>query len=296
MIDIQGEKMDQKRENASGGYGVRRVNAGRQSRGSVRRDVSEEKSSRQAKKKRKKIRLTRTEIRRAAVFVAVLILAVILVFMTPLFNISEIRVEGNTVVELKTIKEKIGDVIGTNLFATRSRRIEESLLEISQISNVNVKKKLIPPSLEITIEESVPAAYMLSGGSVIVVDTSLVVIDDAGHYNTDSLPSISGIGVPSYKLNERLTADSAEKADILEELLYDLDRSKLLGRVTYISIDDITDIRFNYDNRLEAKCGSAFELERKLRMFKESINSGSISENSIGTMDLSVPGQAVYSP
>ncbi|MBR0365804.1 MAG: FtsQ-type POTRA domain-containing protein, partial [Clostridia bacterium] len=274
--------MDQKRENASGGYGTRRVSAGRQSRGSVRRDMPEEKPSRQAKKKRKKIRLTRTEIRGAIVFLAALILAVILVFMTPLFNISEIRVDGNTVVELQTIKEKVGDVIGTNLFAIRSRRIEESLLEISQISNVNVKKKLIPPSLEITIEESIPAAYMLSGGSVIVVDTALVVIDDAGHYNTDTLPSVSGIGVPSYKLNERLTADSAEKADLLEELLYNLDRSKLLDRVTYISIDDITDIRFNYDNRLEVMCGSALELERKLRMFKESINSGSISENSIG--------------
>ena len=288
--------MDQKRENASGGYGTRRVSAGRQSRNSVRRDVPEEKPRQRAEKKRKRIRFNRTQIRGAAVFVAVLILTVILVFMTPLFNIREIRVEGNTVVELQTIKEKIGGVIGTNLFAMRSRNIEESLLEISQISNVRVNKKLIPPSLEITIEESIPAAYMLSGSSVIVVDTSLIVIDDAGLYNTDTLPSVSGIGVPSYKLNERLAADSTEKADLLEELLYNLDRSKLLDRVTYISIDDITDIRFNYDNRLEVMCGSALELERKLRMFKESINSGSISENSIGTMDLSVPGQAVYTP
>ena len=286
--------MDQKRENASGGYGTRRVSAGRQSRNSVRRDIPEEKPVQRAKKKR--IRPNSTQLRAAAVFLAAVILAVILVFMTPLFNISVIRVEGNNVVGLQTIKEKIGGVIGTNLFATRSRKIEESLLEISQISGVDVKKKLIPPSLEITIEESVPAAYMLSGGSVIVVDTDLIVIDDAGHYNTDTLPSVSGIGVPSYKLNERLTADSTEKAELLGELLIDLKKSKLLDRVTYISIDDITDIRFNYDNRLDVVCGSALELERKLRMFRESINSGSISENSIGTMDLSVPGQAVYTP
>lgn len=288
--------MDKKHVDASGGYGTRRVNDRRQKSDPVRRNTSPDSPRRRAEEQNKKRRQRGAGIRAAAVIGAAAILCVVLVFMTPLFNITEVRVEGNNVVELQAIKEKIGDVIGSNLFSVRRGRIESKLIEISQISGAEVKKKLFPPSLIVTIEESRPAAYMLSGSAVIVIDTDLTVIDDSGHYDTDMLPSVSGIAIPSYTLNSRLTADSAEKEEILEELIKTLDKGKLLDRVTFISIDDISDIRFNYDNRLEVLCGSRLELERKLRMLRESLSSGSISENSIGTMDLSVPGQAVYTP
>lgn len=288
--------MDKKQVGDFGSFGTRRVSDGRQKKNSVRRDtpIADPRSRATEKNKRRDRRVA--GIRNVAVIAAAAVLCIVLIFMTPLFNVTEVRIEGNNVVELQTIKDKIGDVIGSNLFALRRSTLEKKLLEISQVRGVDVKKKLIPPSLTVTIEESRPAAYMLSGESVIVVDPELIVIDDSGHYDTDTLPSVSGIGVPSYKLNSRLTADSEEKEDILGELLKTLDKAKLLDKVTYISVDDLSDIRFNYDNRLEVICGSRLELERKLRMFKESLGSGSISENSIGTMDLSVPGQAVYTP
>ncbi|MBQ3428105.1 MAG: FtsQ-type POTRA domain-containing protein [Clostridia bacterium] len=288
--------MDKKQVNDTGGFGTRRVSGGTRKKTFARRDVSAAKAGSRSEDQNKKRRRRGSGIRAAAVIAAATVFCVVLIFMTPLFNITEVRVEGNNVVELQTIKEKIGDVIGSNLFSLRRRVIENRLLEISQIRGVAVKKKLIPPSLTITIEESRPAAYLLSGGSVIVVDPDLIVIDDSGHYNTDILPSVSGIGVPSYTLNSRLTTDSAEREEILEELLKALEKDKLLDKVTYISVDDLSDIRFNYDNRLEVICGSRLELARKLRMLRESLGSGSISDNSIGTMDLSLPGQAVYTP
>lgn len=290
--------MDNKRENGSRrAYGMRKVNNIKNViRPTVRPVITRATEKRRIEKNNKKLVLKKERIRAACALAAAAVFAVILVFMTPVFNIKEIRVEGNSIVEMNVIKQKIGDLIGTNLFSLRKGLIEKRLLEISQISSVKIRKNVIPPSLTVTIDESKPAAYMLSGSNFIVVDSELKIIDDSGHYNTDDLPSVSGISVSSYQLNQALTADSTEKSDVLKNLLSALDKSGLIEKVTFISIDDLTDIKFNYDNRLEVLCGSQLELDRKIRMFREAIGSETISSNSIGTIDLSVPGQAVYTP
>ena len=66
--------------------------------------------------------------------------------------------------------------------------------------------------------------------------------------------------------------------------------------VKYVSIDDLTAIAFNYDNRLDVLCGSRLQIDRKIRMFAESLKTSEFDDNSIGTIDLSVPGIAEYNP
>ena len=224
------------------------------------------------------------------------LLALILLLMTPVFDIREIRVEGNKVVDVNAISNKIGDYVGTNMFRLNTGEMESRLREISQVSDVRIKKHIFPPYVTVEIEEAVPVAYLMSTQRVIVINSDLKVIDDSGLYDTEGLPSISGVSVPGYALNQPLVTDSGEKEDLLRELLSALEKTGVLYKTTYISIDDITDIRFNYDNRLEVLCGSQLELERKIRMFAEALNSSALSDNSIGRMDLSVPGQAVYTP
>ena len=75
-----------------------------------------------------------------------------------------------------------------------------------------------------------------------------------------------------------------------------MDNTGILAKTTYISVDDITSIKFNYDNRIEVLCGSQLELERKIRMFAAAMESPTMKTNSLGTLDLSVPGRAVYTP
>ncbi len=264
--------------------------------GNRRRPMTEADRRRRMEETRKRYRRRVQRIRAAVILFITAVIMVILVFMTPIFNIERITLYGNNIVTKDTIESKIGYLIGRNLFSTGSGKVRDMLLEIPQIDDVSVSKKIFPPSIELTISESAPAAYMLSSNKVVVINSDMKVIDDSGVFKTDTIPSVSGISIQSYEVNRQIASDSAEKDEILKTMLRSFEATGILGKVTYISLDDLTEIKFNYDNRLECTCGSQLELDRKIRMFAETINSSSLDGSVTGTMDLGTPGQAVLNP
>lgn len=288
-----------------GTYGTRRVQQSSSAKRHRNREIAQEamrlrqgmteaEKRRKIEKIRKQERLKRQRLQTMVGFIIAAIFAVVFLFMTPVFNIKEVRLSGNNMVEKSVINEKIGYVVGANLFSTSTSKIEKKMCEIPQISSVEIKKHIFPTYLELFITESTPAAYLLAGSSTIVIDSDLRVIDDADVFNKDKLPSISGISVSNYELNAPLETKSEEKREVLTTLLKSLESLGHISKVTYISIDDLTSIKFNYDNRLEVHCGSQLELDRKIRMFSEAIKTSTIKDNSMGVIDVSVPGKASY--
>ena len=242
----------------------------------LRRGISEAEKHRQMEKARKQERLKRQRIQALVGLVVALATAVVILFMTPLFNIREVRLTGNNTVHKEIINEKIGYVVGANLFSTSTSKIEKKMCEIPQVSAVEVRKHIFPTYLELFITESTPAAYLLAGANTIVIDSDLRVIDDADAFNKDKLPNISGISVTDYELNSTINVKTEEQKDVLSTLLKSLEGLGLIDDVTYISVDDLTSIKFNYNNRIEVHCGSQLELDRKVRMFSESIKTSVI--------------------
>lgn len=284
-------------------YGTRKINNSNQLRKdysgaslNISANLTEADKRRQIERARKKEKVRRDRIRALVGLIVVFALTIILVFMTPLFNIREIHLNGNFTVPKETITAKVGDLVGSNLFGTSSSKIEKKMLEIPQIQSVEVHKNVFPSYIELFITERKPAAYLLCGNTKLVLDKNLQIIDDSGVFSTDTLPSISGISVTEYTVNSTLEIPSQEQYNILEVMLNAFDATALTNKITYISVDDLTAIKFNYDNRIEVLCGSQLQLERKIRMFTEALKTSTITENSMGTMDFSVPGQAVYDP
>lgn len=260
----------------------------------LRQGMNDAEKRRRLEKKRKEERLKRQRIQTLVGLGLCIVVAVVLIFMTPIFNIKEIRLSGNNTIPKEIITQKIGYVVGSNLFATSSSKLERQMNEIPQVNNVKIDKHLFPSYIEIFIEESTPAGTVLCGSHTLVIDSDLKIIDDGDLFNKDKLPSISGISVESYELNTPLNIQSQEKREVLSILLSSLEDMGHIDKVTYISIDDLTSIKFNYDNRLEVICGSQLELDGKIRMFSEAIKTDEIKDNSMGIFDISVPGTATY--
>lgn len=260
------------------------------------KNVTEADKNHRIEKKRKNERIKQQRIRAGLGLALAIVLCIVLMFMTPLFSIKEIRLSGNDTVPKELIDTHVGNLIGANLFSTSISNIEKEMTKIPQIRDVSVKKAIFPARLEMEITESKPAGYVLSGTETLVIDSDLRIIDDASTFDSDKLPSISGISVSKYELNAQLEIDSEEKKEILIDILKAFETNGLTDKIKYISIDDITSITFNYDNRIDVQCGSQLEIDRKIRMFCESISTSTFDENSIGTMDLSVPGTAIYNP
>lgn len=245
-------------------------------------------------RRRRQQRLRMQRIRAAAALAAAAVIAAVILFATPIFNIRSISVSGNSVVTLDQINDCIGDTVGKNLFATWSSSIEKRLKTIAYIDEAEVSKSLIPPMLYVSIKECETAAYFEFEGKQVILNSDLKVLDDSNTFPLDGVPLIRGIEPKGYTVGRTFELEDAEKESALSIFLKTMSDTGQLGNVLYLDLTSITDIKFSYRGMIDVSCGSALEFDKKLRMFKAVITSGSIGENARGEIDLSNPEQAVY--
>lgn len=246
-------------------------------------------------KRQKQKRLKAQRRRALAVLIAAVILLIILLFLTPIFNIRSVSVEGNALVSSEQFEEKLKPLIGENLFRSGSGKIRKTLKTITYIEDAQVQKRLFPPSVKVTVKEYVPAAVIRSEGKSLLVNDQLRVLTDTGEQPVP-VPAVSGFEVSGYENGEILKSDDAEKTSALSTALSTLRATGIIDKTIEVSVNDTSDITINYDNRLTVLCGSSLDLERKLRLFRETLTSNSLAENARGTMDLSESGKAIYTP
>lgn len=246
----------------------------------------------QQQQKQKRLAMQRRRALIALVLSSVTV--VVLMFMTPIFNIRQIAVGGNEMVTLEEINEKIGDLIGENLFKTGEGDLTRRLQSIPYIDEVRVSKKLFPPSLNVAVTECKPAAYIGIDAATFVIDSKLKILGDRSIFTEGDIPNVIGIEGTSGNIGDFLACENSEKTEILQTCLETLEKIDILNKVRDIDISETTGIKFRYDDRLDVLCGTQLDLERKLRLFKETVSNNNLAENAKGTIDLSVTGKAVY--
>ena len=247
---------------------------------SVRREPTQLERKIRYQKKQKQQRLKIQRRRALLGFVLAVILVSVLLFMTPIFNIRSVSVEGNVLVTAEQFQEKLKPLVGQNLFRSGRRKIRNTLKTIPYIDTVDVQKRLFPPSVKVTVTEYTPSAYIKIDGKTLLVNSELIVLTDTGN-NGETLPTVTGLTVTDY---------------ITKISLSTLEATGILDKVIEINVTDVTDITMNYDNRITVQCGTQLDLERKIRLFRETVMSNSLTENARGTMDLSESGKAIYTP
>lgn len=271
--------------------------SGNQSFG-TRREVDEPSERDMHRKHNMRQKKRRMAIRRRRFFIStglIVIALLILMFLTPVFNIQTIRVDGNQIVTVEQINEQIGNVIGQNLFKNGKKNIAKKLSSIAYIQDVDVSKHLFPPSMTVTITECVPGGYFKIDGNYIVIDENGKVLEQSSVLR-EGIPQILGIDDASYTVGQKIKIADEEKAQVLFTCIQQMHKTGLLGKINVLSIENLTNIQLTYDNRLEVLCGSQLDIDRKLRLFRETVNSSNLAENARGTIDLSVTGKAVYTP
>ena len=256
-------------------------------------EVLKRKISYQKKQKERRLQIKRRRIVLALIALCVLVL--ILLFLTPIFNIRSISVEGNQVVTQEQIVEKLQPLIGENLLRTTDGKITKMLQEIPYIDSVDVQKKLFPPSVEVTVTEYTPAAIVRSGGKNLTVSSSLKVLEELNAAR-NTLPVVTGIEIQSANIGENMNVGNDYKDSTLKTTLRTLEATGLIADIKEINLNSLTAITMNYDDRITAEFGSQLDLERKIRLFKEAVTSDALADNARGTIDLSDPGKAIYTP
>ncbi len=227
--------------------------------------------------------------------VLVLIFVLIILFFTPLFNIKQINIAGNSKIETAQLKQAVGSVEEENLFLLNTKKIITNIKTIPYVDSVEIKKKVFPVGINVNVYECIPIGFIPYNGQFIILDKNLKVLEicESPYQN---LCEFSGIGVTAATPGAVLSTDDGDKLPSVIDCIARLIEHDIHNKIGIINFADMNNITFTYENRLDVICGSVVDFQKKIGMFKKAVNSSKLTANSRGTIDISISGKAIYTP
>lgn len=212
------------------------------------------------------------------------VLAMIFLSFTVLFNIKTIEVNGNTLYSTEQIIETAGVSVGDNLFRTDTDAVEKKIMSaFPYFESVTVRRKLAS-KLVITVTEAIPAASLSYGEDTV----KYIVISESGRILESGLDSpregtavVTGMELSATDVGLDYESEDSIKQSVLGEVLGQC--SKLgLDKLTSLNITSRTDITLVYNGTINVELGSSQDITFKLSYIKSVIDS--VGESYSGTL------------
>ena len=212
------------------------------------------------------------------------------VFMSPLFNVRNITVSGNSKLESSYIIEASGIDKGVHLIFTPFSEAKKNLEQTAYISSAEIKYHF-PGNIEIIIDEKMPIVYYAFADGYAGINADGYVTDIIQVID-DPLPIAEGITLSSYKIGEKpnLGKTLPEQIDCLTEVAQELADAGLSSDIQTINVRSTDNILLQSANGLSIKCGDVSELKYKFSILREVL----ARTDCTGIVDISIPGQATY--
>lgn len=245
---------------------------------------------------RQRKRIREQKLRRCIFFTVVALIVVLCItFLTPVFHIKNVKIQGNNRLTTEEITEQMGEIKGKNLFAFGQAGIKRRILSLAYAEKVGIKKKIFPPTVIIEIIEREPAFQIVFDGKFVLIDkTGKVVGEEKG--KQDNLAVLEGAVVVSANKGSDIVFKNSSQQKTIIMCIEAMNKAGIIGDITSLSFEDLSNIKFNYQGRLDVICGGNNDFQRKLALLKEAVNSNKLTENSRGTINLSTTGKAIYTP
>ena len=142
--------------------------------------------------------------------IAIIIGGVIYALLSPIFNIHEITVQGNSKIQSETIISLSGLNIDQNIFKYRTSEIEDKIKQNAYINTVDIKRKL-PNEVEITVTERKATFKLNYGNAYAYINNQGYILELTSVKGT--LPLVTGYSTSQEEIKEgnRLSTEDLEK-------------------------------------------------------------------------------------
>lgn len=218
--------------------------------------------------------------KRKAILKIVKVLTLLVVFagvaiyiaLSPLFNIKEINVIGNS----KLSKEEIISLselkTDENTFKVLKSNIKNKIKTNAYIENVKIRRKL-PDKVEIIVVERV-ATYMLPfANSYIYINNQGYMLEITS--KKAEMPAIVGISTPEEELHEgqRLISEDLTKLGEVLQIMESANANEIVNLITKIDISDRQDYVLTLEKeKKDIHLGDVSNLSTKMAYVKKILN------------------------
>ena len=211
---------------------------------------------------------------------------VILILLSPLFNISRVTVEGNYRISGDEIQSKLGlaapSEVNIFLFNTRSslRRLNNPYIESASIS-----KDYLAREITVTLIERRLAGFVeFSPGQYLFIDENGLVLETATAF-TQSLPIVVGLDFAGFTVGSRLDVTNERAFENLVAISRLLSRHGVEADVVRVDVNDSSNIRL-FINELDVSFGDITNGDQKIQTLIQILGSFE-GEDVRGTLDIS---------
>lgn len=187
----------------------------------------------------------------------------ILLTKTSLFNISQIIVEGNLLLNHDRVVMASGVLKGENIFQINLTEIEENLSHHPYIKNSNVSR-VIPNKISIKIQERKKIAVIPHVGSYIYLDNEGIVLDILSMIKEESILEIQGVEVEKFTIGQEIVLKSQLSIDKILEFIQLSDRIAIREDIETMIIDENLNITLHMKHGREVAFGGLNDVKYKL--------------------------------
>lgn len=210
------------------------------------------------------------------------------------FKISVIKVEGNTRYTADQVSAASGIKMGDNLFfVNKFDAITKIFRQLPYAEKITVKRDL-PNVIVINVTDGKPLASIQEGDAYWLVDKSCKLLEKAGSDKIAGTIAVTGVVLSHPEAGAKLKLSDSLKEAYLTSLIDELSKKSMLEGVSKIDLTSVGDAKFYYLNRFTVRLGNNEDIQGKLKLLLDSIESKRINSAATGTIDLSRDNEAHF--
>lgn len=196
----------------------------------------------------------------------VVVITMTVLSLTILFNATAVEVSGTDLYTAEQVTQISGVAVGNNLIRLDIDTAESCIMEnLSYVEQVKVLRSF-PDKISIKVTQAVPAANIEHEGKFYVVSETGKILEQALDAPKSGLIIISGFGLCEIEKGQ-MKSDDELKEPILDTILDAVERFEIED-IVEVNITDRTNIKLNYDNRVNILLGSSLDLDYKMGAIK----------------------------
>ncbi len=227
----------------------------------------------------------------------VLIVIAVLIGVSAFIRISEIEVIGAVTYTDEEIVSFSGIQLGDNLLLLNESNAAISICRgLPYVDEVSISREL-PDRIEIIVTESVPLAYVKSGGAFWKLDKKCKLLERVETGADEDLLELRGVEPISPSVGQIIALGVGEETRLLyiQNVLAAIYDRGLAEKTTYLDAEKISRLEFGYDDRYTVKIGFGNDVEAKFTMLLERVLND-LGESDRGIIDITDASEAHFIP
>jgi len=188
-----------------------------------------------------KTTLRRTKL---AGILCLVILAVVLILMSPVFKVKNIKVEGLIRLTAEDVLKTADIEKGDNIFMVNETKLCEKILTLGRVTDAKIVRSL-PSTIVIEVDERSECAYIKEKATYTGIDeTGLILLTSSAL--EEKVPVIYGVQSVDSVKGQYVKIDSDDAgtlADLIVRVLTELKNQGILANIKSVDISDLKNIR-----------------------------------------------------